>query len=193
MLNSTWIDTLIPAASGLVGVAIGGWLTALNQKRERREAHIKNQLSALYSPLVGIRSQIKAKSEVRLRLTNLANASWHEKFAGIEDPARKKQIIGKDRPDYDKLQNYNNRQQVEEIVPLYRKMLAIFTDNMWLAEPSTRSHYAALVEFVETWNRLLAQSLPPELWNEIEHKEETLEPLYADLEHHLSELSKRLH
>ena len=193
ILNGTLVNTLIPAVSGLVGVAIGGWLTALNQKRERHEAHIKSQLSKFYSPLLGIRSQIKVKSELRLKLSSAAGAAWPAKFAGIEDPMLKKQISERDGPTYDKLQDYNNRQLAEEIIPLYRKMLAIFTDGMWLAEPSTLRHYAALVEFVEIWNRFLDQSLPREVLQQIEHKEETLQPLYADLEHHLSTLNKRPH
>jgi hypothetical protein len=193
ILNGTLVNTLIPAGSGMLGVLIGGWLTALNQKQERREAHFKSQLSEFYSPLLGIRSQIKAKSELRLKLSSAAGAAWPAKFAGIEDPMLKKEISERDSPAYDKLQDYNNRQLTEEIVPLYRKMLVIFTDGMWLAEPSTIRHYAALVEFVEIWNRFLDQSLPREVLQQIEHKEETLQPLYADLEHNLSTLSKRLH
>ncbi len=72
-------------------------------------------------------------------------------------------------------------------------MLAIFTDSGWLAEPSTMGFYATFVEFVEIWNRFLDQSLPREVLQQIEHKEGTLQPLYADLEHHLTRLSKRLH
>jgi hypothetical protein len=125
ILKGTLVNTLIPAVSGLVGVAIGGWLTALNQNRERREAHIKSQLSELYSPLLVIRSQIKAKSELRLKLSSAAGASWPAKFAGIEDPVLKKQISERDGPAYDKLQDSNNRQLTEEIIPLYRKMLAM--------------------------------------------------------------------
>ncbi|HTU46998.1 MAG TPA: hypothetical protein VMF91_18195, partial [Bryobacteraceae bacterium] len=98
ILNGTLVNTLIPAVSGLVGVAIGGWLTALNQKRELREAHIKCQLSEFYSPLLGIRSQIKAKSELRLKLSSAAGAAWPAKFAGIEDPMLKKQISERDSP-----------------------------------------------------------------------------------------------
>ncbi len=104
----------------------------------------------------------------------------------------KKQITDTDGPAYDKLQDYNNRQLTDEIIPLYRKMLAIFTDCMWLAEPSTQRHYAALVEYVEIWNRFLDQSLPREVLQQIEHKEEALKPFYADLEQHFTSLSKRL-
>ena len=90
-------------------MAIGGWLTALDQERQRREAHIKSQLGEVYSPLVSIRLQIKAKSELRLKLSIAAGAAWSAKFAGIEAPMRKKQISERDSQAYDKLQNYNNR------------------------------------------------------------------------------------
>jgi hypothetical protein len=41
-------------------------------------------------------------------------------------------------PGFEKIIEYNNRQLAEEVVPLYRRMVEIFTGNMWLAEPSTR-------------------------------------------------------
>ncbi len=130
VINGSLVNTLIPAVSGLLGVAIGGWATALHQKRERRDAHIKSQLSEFYSPLLGIRSQIKAKSEVRLKVSTVAGGLWPAKFEGNDDPLLKKKITDSDGPAYDKLQGYNNRQLTDEIVPLYRKMLAIFTDSM---------------------------------------------------------------
>lgn len=191
-INGSLVNALVPALSGLAGVAIGGWITSLNQKRERRETHIKNQLSEFYSPLLGIRSQIKAKSEVRLKVSNAAQALWPAKFVGIDDPMVKKQISDTDFPAYEKLLDYNNRQLTEEIIPLYRKMLEIFTDCMWLAEVSTVGHYPALVEFVEVWNRFLDKSLPREVIDHIEHKEEKLKPFYDDLQKHFTELSQRL-
>jgi hypothetical protein len=86
--------------------------------------------------------------------------------------------------------DYNNRQLTEEIIPLYR--LDIFTDRMWLAEASTMRHYPALVEFVEVWNRFLDKSLPREVIDQIEHKEENLKPFYDDLQTHFTKLSQRL-
>ena len=135
-INGSLVNALVPALSGLAGVAIGGWITSLNQKRERIETHIKNQLSEFYSPLLGIHSQIKAKSEVRLKVSNAAQALWPAKFVGIDDPMIKKQISDTDFPAYEKLLDYNKRQLTEELIPLYRKMLEIFTDRMWLADVS---------------------------------------------------------
>jgi hypothetical protein len=101
-INGSLVNALVPALSGLAGVGIGGWITSHNQKRERRETHIKEQLSEFYSPLLGIRSQIKAKSEVRLKVSNAAQALW-PKFAGIDDPMVKKQISDTDFPAYENL------------------------------------------------------------------------------------------
>jgi len=185
-------NALIPAVSGLVGVAIGGWATALNQGRERKTARIKQQLSEFYSPLIGIRSQIKAKSDVRLKVTSAAHEIWSGKFRGIDDPFMKKGISDHEGPAFEKLFDYNNNQILDEIIPLYRKMLDTFTEKMWLAEPSTIAEYSALVEFVELWNRFLDKSLPGELVDKIGHKEEHLAPFYADLEKHFAQLSKRL-
>lgn len=60
-------------------------------------------------------------------------------------------------------------------------MLGHFTQYMWLAEPSTLGHFAALVKFVGLWNRFLATSLPHEMLAKIDHGEKELEPLYQDL------------
>ncbi len=86
--------------------------------------------------------------------------------------------------------DYNNIQLREVILPLYRKMLAHFFANMWLAEPPTLAYYGVLAEFVEIWNR--SESLPSKVIKELDHNEEKLYPFYNDLRENFERLSKEL-
>jgi hypothetical protein len=98
------------------------------QKVERRQGRIQQQLREFYSPLLGMRDEIRAKSEMRTKISAAANA------------ARQKQVQIHNRfvPDdvkqrFDKIIDYNNEQLQEELVPLYRKML------ISIGEPQVRA------------------------------------------------------
>jgi hypothetical protein len=76
----------------------------------------------------------------------------------------------------------------EVLMPRYRQMLDIFSDKMWLAEPETREFYQQLVEFVDVWDKILADKLPRSVAVAINHTEAKLKPFYA----HLEEVHDRL-
>jgi hypothetical protein len=173
---------IIPAAAGLLGVVVGGWTTSHNQKKERKHNHSRQQLECFYGPLLAMRLQIRSKSELRAKLHGIANAAWQERLDSVRDDPAAMQAVEKARgPKFDKVFDYSDEQFRDELIPLYRKMLEHFTQYMWLAEPSTLGHFAALVKFVELWNRFLATSLPHEMLEKIDHSEKELEPLYQDL------------
>ncbi len=77
-------------------------------------------------------------------------------------------------------------------MPYYRKMLSTFTENYWLAEPETCKFYSELSEFVELWERFLAESIPGEVIKKLKHSEEKLQPFYSELEKQLYQLRKEL-
>src|SRR5579859_296324 len=66
------LQAVIPAAFGLGGVAVGGWITHRNQKIERRQHFIREQLSELYAPMLGYRERLKASGDVRSRVRDAA-------------------------------------------------------------------------------------------------------------------------
>jgi hypothetical protein len=167
------VQVVVPAVAGLVGVLVGGWITTHSQKIERQHQGIREQLSDFYSVLLGKRSQIRAKSEVRLKVRNIA------------------QKVQRDE-EFQKLLEYDKRQLQEELVPLYREMLDHLTNNMWLAEPSTLTHYGTLVEYVEVWNRSLDKTLPTDVAFEIDHDEKKLYPFYEDLKSQFERLQAEL-
>ena len=70
------VSPLISAASALSGVTLGGWLTNRNQKIERRQRFIREQLSEFYAPMLGYRARLKARGELRLKIHNVAGSEW---------------------------------------------------------------------------------------------------------------------
>jgi hypothetical protein len=183
---------LIPAASGLAGVTIGGWITLLGQRLSRKNDRLREQLKEFYSPLLGVRSQIKAKSDVRLKITAKARELWPDKFAEASTAESRKKLHGEESAAFKKMLDYNNTQLVDELVPLYRQMLDHVTYHMWLAEPSTIEHYTALVEYVEIWNRFLDHSIPQQVLLDIEHDESSLFPFYEDLKQNFERITREL-
>ncbi len=183
---------LIPAASGLAGVTIGGWITLLGQRLGRKNDRLREQLKEFYSPLLGVRSQIKAKTDVRKKITAKAQELWPYKFAEASSSESRKVLHGEESAAFKKMLDYNNTQLVEELVPLYRQMLDHVTYHMWLAEPSTIKHYSALVEYVEIWNRFLDHSIPQQVLLDIEHDESSLFPFYEDLRQNFERITREL-
>jgi hypothetical protein len=185
----TLAQSLIAGGAGLLGVLIGTIAATINAKRERKMERLKTQLQEFYSPMLGVRSEIKAKSEVRLKVTSIASGAFAEEFGTGQLSERikpAKDVAAK----YEAIHDYNNTQWRESLVPLYRQMLDHFTHHMHLAEHSTRVHYDALCEFVEIWNRSLDESLPSKVAQKLAHDEGTLQDFYSDLQFHFERLLK---
>jgi hypothetical protein len=189
---SEFLKSGISAVWGLLGVFVGSWLTGRNQKREREDARKKDQLSGFYAPMRAMRAEIKAKSELRVRVHAIAEELWAKKFEGIDDPEEKKRIDEGDWEKYERTLDYSNKQLDTVIIPLYRKMLEHFAANMALSEESTLEHYPAFVEFVEIWNRWMDKSLPGEVAAKLGQSEKKLYPLYDDIEANFKRLRDEL-
>ncbi|MGA3083067.1 MAG: hypothetical protein ABSD44_17080, partial [Terracidiphilus sp.] len=177
----------ISAGAGLLGVLIGGLVTAHSQRADRRNARIREQLEGFYSPLIGIRDEIRAKSVVRMNVHSATGSAWIKK---VELNDRNPSGDGKDK--FDKVYEYSNEQMEKDLVPLYQKMLELYLKNKWLAEPSTLKFNYEFVEFVELWKRYFADSLPREVLGEMEHSEKKLYPLYKDLQDTFDRLTNEL-
>lgn len=80
----------------------------------------------------------------------------------------------------------------KEILPLYDKMVFVFTENFWLANPSTQNWYADLSEYVDLWHRWLDELIAPEVMEELDHSEKKLEAFYDDLENQLENLRNKI-
>jgi hypothetical protein len=189
-----WAQLLVPALFGLTGTLVGGWITAHNQTKDRLNRRYAEQL-LFYAEMLSIRKTILAKSEIRLRLHNIMHKVLQEeaqlvRLEEITPQFEKKQARLSD--EYDKLIDYSDNQLRNELIPLYRKMVDVWVANMGQAKESTQEHFAALVEYVEIWNRFLDQSLPNTVVRRLEHEEPKLYPLYKDIEEQVVRLRKEI-
>jgi hypothetical protein len=182
MAVADFLNPLISATSGLVGVFLGGWLTNLREQKKARSDFIKCQLSEFYGPLVAMRTEIRTRSELRLKIeqsmdqgyaANLLEAiQYSEALDGVTDT----QISSILTVRRDEFKIFN-----EMSMPLYRRMLETFREKMWLAEPETRQYLPALIEYVDVWERHLRDALPDKVVTAINHGEQNLHPFYEHL------------
>lgn len=133
--------------------------------------------------MLGIREKLRAKGETRLKVSAAAGDVWPKliteaRTGGIE---HLQEVRGELRPEFDKIIEHDNRQLKEELIPLYQQMVDLFTTKMHLAQPSTRKYFAALVEFVELWERSLGGSLPRQVAELVGANEKSLTAFYGDL------------
>jgi hypothetical protein len=188
------IAPLISAASGLVGVGVGGLITSRNQKKERQQRFIRDQLTEFYAPLLGMRERLRAGGEIRLKVRNTAGTEWPRLVEEAREHGMEhlRQMREKRWPAFEKIIEDDNRKLEAEDIPLYHQMLDLFTSKMHLAEPTTRQHFGALVEFVELWERCLRGALPGEVVARIGPNEENLSAFYVDLEANFTRLQEGL-
>lgn len=174
----------LPAIFGLVGVVVGALLTSRREVKQRKLAFLEKQLSMFYSPMLGLRNEISVHGTLRLRVQNEADAAWRQLCAETEnlDVEARQRVSSERGPEFKRIIEYDNAKLHEELLPAYRKMVELFRDFYWLAEPETRAYYPKLLEFVEIWNRWNDKALPPEVLRRLDHGEDNLAPLYLHVE-----------
>lgn len=187
-----WLTPAISAAAGLAGVGTGAWLTRWRDREARRYDFLRRQLEEFYAPFCALREEIRAKGEVRVKVSRATDADWRASLEGVVSPDRMTAIAEEKRPTLHRSIQYDNEQLRSETIPAFRKMLGLFQEKLWLVEESTRRHYPTLVEFVEVWNRYLAQAVPSELPSQMGHGEEQLHELYEDVEGYRARLRAEL-
>lgn len=175
---------LVSAVAGLGGVFLGGWLTTRSERRRQRREFITKQLDELYGPLVSMRAEIRALSELRVRIERASDTTWREKAqqASTAGPEHTERFMEAERPKYDALLADENARLKDVLIPTYRRMLCTFRDRLWLAAPETRAYFPALVEFVDVWERNLRNAIPGDVVQELGHTERNLHLFYEHLE-----------
>ena len=162
MSSEAWYVPLLNSIpSGLIGAGVVYYFGLRQRAKERRFAFLDRQLTEFYAPLAGLRKQIRATSELRLKVINVTSFSAERTEATID---------------------YHNKQFHEELMPKYREMLTLFTNKYHLADADTRAFYSPFLEYVEIWNMWLAKSLEPDVPSKLGHAEENVKPFYAHLE-----------
>lgn len=189
------VSLFVPALAGLFGVLVGAWLTARRDKASRQLSFVENQLTRLYSPMVGIRNEIRMLSELRLKISQSADKNWRRLCEEAREQGGVKAL--RERTDERKDQfgaiiTYNNQQLMESLIPSYRRMVELFRENYYLAEPETREHFKNLLEFVDLWERWLQKTIPNEVLEDLDHGETILLPFYEHLKKTHDELRLKL-
>jgi hypothetical protein len=185
MSAEAW-SLLQSVVGGLVGAGVVYYFGIRQLVVQRRLGFAERQLVEFYAPLAGIRKQIRAKSELRAKVSAAAESAWQEISQSYE---------GQPMHDHEerfapfkKIFEYEDEQFRAELLPKYREMLSLFTERYHLAASDTRAFYQPFLEFVEIWNRWLAQSLPREVLAKLSHREEGLHPFYDHLESRMEKL-----
>lgn len=186
-----WAGSIVAALLSASISALVVYYFGIRQLAKQRSSDFrKEQLSQFYAPLAGMRKQVRAKSELRLKVSQAANAAWQEiceQYRGA---------IMHDHEDryapFRKIIEYENTQLESELLPIYREMLKLFTERYHLAETETREFYDSFVEFVEIWNRWMAEALPGEVLEKLNHGEEHVLPFYEHLEKRVATLQSEI-
>jgi len=185
-----YLSLLSSLLSGLVGASVVYYFGIRQLITQRRLGYLEQQLTEFYAPLAGMRTQIRAKSELRQKVSAASEAAWQKI---VKSYGERPMLDHEERfAPFKKIIEYDNEQLKAELLPKYREMLTLFTDRYHLATSDTRAFYKDFVEFVEIWDRWLAESLPPEVVEELGHAEATLAPFYEHLESRMHQLQAEI-
>ena len=176
---------LAPLIAGYLGYRYG----IRQLKWQKRRDFIEKQLNGFYSPMIGCYKKIKAKSDLRFEISKASDIAWHKI---CDEHPRPFLDHEKYFEPFNKSIIYDNKQLREELIPLYIQMVSIFSENLWLTNPSTRNWYTELSRFVDLWLRWLDNSIPEEVILELNHTEEKLLPFYQELDAQLCLLQTEL-
>jgi hypothetical protein len=162
---------LISALAGLVGVALGGWLTTRSERTSRRLAFIERRLNEFYAPMLGLLTDIRLNADLRVRIQNAGAKGWQTHVATNQW----------DFGPFQKLLEHDNEKFRAETLPAYRQMLALYREKMSLAFPDTIQHYPKFLEFVSVWERHLEGAMPVEAIQALKHSEQNCHPFYESI------------
>jgi hypothetical protein len=172
---------------GWIGSLISSWLAARREKAQRAVAFRKEQLEQFYGPLLAMHKEIRARSELRVKLAEAID-TMHMKDMLDVGPAKVEAASDAHLPTIvaniqDESETFRN-----VLMPRYREMIDVFREKMWLAQPETREFFKQLVEYVDVWDKILARKLPHVIAAAVGHTEKNLHPFYK----HLEEMHDRL-
>jgi hypothetical protein len=177
-----WVPLLgAIGVGGLLGNLVTQFLTGQRETATRKVAFRKQQLEQFYGPLLAAHEEIRARGELRVKLQQAID-SGH--FDDMLRSAPEGVEAASDAHLPTILKNIQDENQGfrEVTMPRYREMISTFRDKMWLADPETRKFFPELIEFVDVWDKILADKLPHAVAPAIGHTEENLKPFYKHLE-----------
>jgi hypothetical protein len=185
------LTAIVGASAALLGALVGAFVTFRSQRIARAHDFRRQQLHQFYGPLAAMRTQVQILSELRVRVARESDVAWRENVSGATREAIER-FRAESGPGFKRIIDDDNAQLIKVQLPIYDHMVELFVSQYWLAEPSTREHLPALIEFVELWRRWQANALPAEVLERLDHREEKVHPLYGDVVMHLDRLRTEL-
>ena len=172
---------------GWIGSLLTNWMTNRRDSAARTVEFRKQQLEKFYGPLLSLHKEIRARSELRVKIQNAVDTLHAEDMLragpqGVE-AASDIHIPGIIKSIEDEGTTFR-----EILMPRSREMITVFRENMWLAEPDTREYFPELIEFVDVWDKIINDRLSRSVAPAIGHTEANLQPFYI----HLEEIHDRL-
>jgi hypothetical protein len=182
-MGSNLILSIVGAlgVGGLIGSVINNWMTNRRETAARAVQFRKQQLDEFYGPLLAMHKEIRARSELRVKLQEAID-SQHVQDMLLSGPDKTEEASDAHLPAI--FTNIRDEGETfrKVLMPRYREMIDVFRNKMWLAEPETRKYFQSLIEFVDIWDKILADKLPASLAPAIGHTEQNLHPFYQHLE-----------
>jgi len=101
---------------GLLGVLVGALIAISRERAKAKRDFLSRQLSEFYSPMVGIREEIRILSGFRLKVTGMTGDVWKElceigRASG--DPEALQRLLEPEREKLDTQIEYDNTTQSE--------------------------------------------------------------------------------
>jgi len=124
---------IISAVSCLGGIFLRAWFSNRNEQRRQRRDFIEKQVRELYSPLLNIRQQVRALSELRAR--TVAERVWEElshEGRKIGGPEALRQLNADRSTVFEAIVHDKNDQWRKDVLPRYKAMLQIFQEKCGL-------------------------------------------------------------
>ena len=171
----------------ILGALLGAGLSAFIQKGFNRASIHERQITQVYSPLLGIRDEVRQKDKLDREISKSALAE----VGGVPREAQEQALTEYEKIFFKDIDYWNNRLQ-NEIIPAYERMISILRDNFWLLNESTRQYLPTLITVVEVWKRDLKKSISSSTREALPHNDEALDEFYKDLEQNLEILRKKV-
>ena len=187
-----WLPSGVSVLSGFGGVWLGIWSADRREIVKRRHDFLLRQLVEFYAPMLGIRREIRALSELRHTMEEKLHEAWAEKVAKAEKGMGVSRRAAEGFAEYKAAIQYDNEVFESKIMDGYRAMLKFFREKLAICSADTQAYYPELVLFVDVWERHLQKTIPIEVVKKLGHSEEKLKPFYSHIEARFSELQTKI-
>jgi hypothetical protein len=166
------VTPVISALAALGGVYLASWLSDRRERERRQLEFLVRQLTELYGPLISIRAEILAHQQLLAKMDAAADGRDREMPRSPSGTLPELMVVTED--EVVKLR--------QKVIPAYRTLVNSLHGRLWLADPSTREHFPALIAYVESWERSVGAALPGQAQIVVGESQRSLAGFFGNLE-----------